>query len=230
METISNHSFVIDKLNNSAFITYLYTIHCDVNIISEEVYLNTSKENKTVKIVSLIKNNNFLIYKNLIFKLINKGYVKERAKEEINKLYNTFNLSIDKDKLDDIELVKLSLINALIDTDIIIIKNIFIDFNYKERNKIINILKQYCFINNIKIILLTTNTNDLLYSDYTYVISHYKNQLEGNSINVLKQDLLLNKLNFELPLVIDLSVKLNFYGLLNDTFKDVESLVNKLWN
>ncbi|MEG1900652.1 MAG: hypothetical protein RR161_03785, partial [Bacilli bacterium] len=91
-------------------------------------------------------------------------------------------------------------------------------------------LKQYCFINNIKIILLTTNTDDLLYSDYTYVISHYKNQLEGNSINVLKQDLLLNKLNFELPLVIDLSVKLNFYGLLNDTFKDVESLVNKLWN
>jgi len=56
--------------------------------------------------------------------------------------------------------------------------------------------------------------------------------------NVLKQDLtekiladykLFEKINLELPFIVSLSNKLEFYNLVSKTYFDMEQLVDNLW-
>ena len=46
---------------------------------------------------------------------------------------------------------------------------------------------------------------------------------------IIKRDNELSKLGIEIPIMIDLSLKLQFYDLLDDIYYDVEGMVNKLW-
>ena len=52
---------------------------------------------------------------------------------------------------------------------------------------------------------------------------------EGFPLEVLKQDNKLNKLGLELPLMVDLSVKLHDYDLLKDIIIDMDRMVDTLW-
>ena len=68
-------------------------------------------------------------------------------------------------------------------------------------------------------------------SDYLYVIGNNKSIiLEGIPKTVLEKDNILNKNGIELPFIIDLSVKLKDYNLVDNIYYDDESLINDLWN
>jgi hypothetical protein len=53
--------------------------------------------------------------------------------------------------------------------------------------------------------------------------------LEGSTLSVLKEEKLLKRLGYKLPFVVDLSLQLNAYNLIDSIFLDEEVLVNKLW-
>jgi len=95
-----------------------------------------------------------------------------------------------------------------------------------------NLLKnlfEYLENNNIKYIVVTNNIELSLYSDYLIVCDKEKILIEGNTIEVLKNDKLLKRLGFNLPFIIDLSILLKDYDLVNEIFLDKEGLVDKLW-
>lgn len=52
----------------------------------------------------------------------------------------------------------------------------------------------------------------------------------GNYSEVIKKDNELTKMGFDIPIMIDLSRKLEFYNLVDEIYYDEDRLVDKLWN
>ena len=51
----------------------------------------------------------------------------------------------------------------------------------------------------------------------------------GSFDEIILQDNELTKLGFKIPMMIDLSRKLQFYDLLDDIYYDVDKVVDRLW-
>ncbi len=54
--------------------------------------------------------------------------------------------------------------------------------------------------------------------------------LEDEPLNIIIKDNVLNKIGLKLPFMVDLSVKLQDYNLIDDLELDVDRMVDRLWN
>lgn len=77
--------------------------------------------------------------------------------------------------------------------------------------------------------IITSNIEEVIYVPYLVVYTDDKVQIEGPLISVLKEEKILKRLGFGLPFVFDVSLQLNYYGLLDTTYLDAKGLVDKLW-
>jgi len=91
------------------------------------------------------------------------------------------------------------------------------------------ILKERIKKDKLTVILTTMNLEEIVDSDYTYVLNNGNIVMEGSPLSVLKEERLLNKVGLELPFMIDLSLKLEFYELLNGVITDMDRMVTTLW-
>ena len=99
----------------------------------------------------------------------------------------------------------------------------------EETKEIMDLLKYFKEEENMTIIMTTDNLEETLYSDYLYILNDGKILLQGKPLDVLKEDNTLNKLGLNIPFMIDLSVKLKDYDLIDSIELDMDKLVNKLW-
>ena len=53
--------------------------------------------------------------------------------------------------------------------------------------------------------------------------------LDGKPFDVMQYDKILNRLKIELPVEIDLCIKLKLYGLINEINPNIKELVNIIW-
>ena len=74
-----------------------------------------------------------------------------------------------------------------------------------------------------------SNLEDSLFSDILYIIKDNEIVLSGPPMEVLQNDNIINKTGLELPFMIDLSVKLRDYDLIQTIETDMDRLVNILW-
>ena len=138
--------------------------------------------------------------------------------------------NIDICKLDKKEIVLAQLALSLIkQPKILLIDNISSYFNEKEIIEIIKYLKEYQEKNNITIIYTTIHLEESIYTDYLYFINNQKIVLEGNPIEILQKDNIINKIGLDLPFMIDLSVKLKDYELIDKIELNPERMVDNLW-
>ena len=75
-------------------------------------------------------------------------------------------------------------------------------------------------------------TNDLekiLLCNKVIFINKNKVELEGNVNQILEHDNILAREGMNIPLMIDLSLKLKFYNLVDDVIMDVSGMVEELW-
>ena len=119
------------------------------------------------------------------------------------------------------------------------------NFTYKELlNKkkvifynILNNLKEvklkklfkYLKDNNIDFINVTNNMELVMYTEYLIVYDNKNVAIEGNTIAVLKNEKILKRLGLGLPFIVELSLLLKDYNLIDDIYLTKESLVDKLW-
>ena len=73
------------------------------------------------------------------------------------------------------------------------------------------------------------NLEEIMDSDYTYVLNDGNIVMEGTPLQVLKEEKLLNQFGLELPFMVDLSLKLEFYELIEGVITDMDRMVNTLW-
>ena len=112
---------------------------------------------------------------------------------------------------------------------VLLLDNVFIYFNDKEKEEILTFLRNYQKKYNLTVILTTINLRDSLYTDYLYIIGNKKVVLKGVPLKVLEKDNILNKVGLNIPFMADLSVKLKDYDLLDSIVLEKDRMVDILW-
>lgn len=231
-----NKFITITGPNNSGKSTLLKLLNKDIDIentifinnkdISKYTYKEYYKLTKLISVDNLLFNKSNILDEIKFYLLRNNNY----TKDNLDYYLKQFKLNSKKliSNLTIKEKIYLKIIEALIDeSNIILIDSIDRYLDVNTINRLINKL-----IKNNKTIIMTISNLELsIKSDYLYVIGNNKSIiLEGIPKTVLEKDNILNKNGIELPFIIDLSVKLKDYNLVDKLYYDEESLINDLWN
>ena len=79
------------------------------------------------------------------------------------------------------------------------------------------------------IFITSSKLEHALIGDKVLILHQGNILLEGSPFEVLKEDGILNKIGLDLPFFVDLSVKLQYYNLVDTIYLTQEKLVNALW-
>lgn len=139
-------------------------------------------------------------------------------------------LTRDPNSLNRNEKMKLLLATALLSSPkILLIDNVCTLMSKIETKEILEIIKELNKKEHITIVMTTDNLNEVIEADYLYIINHGKVVLEGQPLEILKEDNKISKIGLDIPFMIDLSVKLNDYNLVDDLILDMDGMVDTLW-
>ena len=119
------------------------------------------------------------------------------------------------------------LISLLRQPKILLLDDIGYYLDKDEKEIVFNYLNKYK--EQAIIINTTINLEDSLFTDYLYIINNGKIALEGNPLEVLQKDNVINKIGLKIPFMIDLSVKLRDYNLIEEIELDKDRMVDLLW-
>lgn len=186
------------------------------------------------KCISVIyRDTNFiteLVKDELRYSLENTNVDPKVIKERISELNDYFginkilNKSINNLSLNDKTLVKI-LSYAITEPTYIALDDLLIDLDTRTKILLLNYLNS----KDIMLINVTTNMEDILYTDYTMCLYDGISAIDGRTLDVLKNEKLIKRLGFSLPFMLDLSIQLELYGLIGKTYLNKESLVKNLW-
>ena len=123
------------------------------------------------------------------------------------------------------EKIKLSILKALLHSKYISFDNVLVYLEKKDKEYILDLLKK----SKIKYIIVSNDLNDLFYTDKTYILNDGKIIAYGDSDKMLLEERLLKRLGFKLPFMIDLSIQLRDYRLINSIYLDKQKLIDRLW-
>lgn len=164
--------------------------------------------------------------------LINKQYKnnKHNLKEIIKKYKLTKYQNSNPNTLNNYLKIKLSLVlSFLYKPTLLLLDDIFNNLSKSEKEDLKEIITTYKKENKISIIMTCSKLEDSLFSDILYIIKDNEIVLSGPPMEVLQNDNIINKTGLELPFMIDLSVKLRDYDLIQTIETDMDRLVNILW-
>ena len=104
----------------------------------------------------------------------------------------------------------------------IVFNEIWYYLSKEEKSELLEILKR----RNVSFVNITSNVEDVIYSDYVIVYDDDKKILEGNKEMVLRNEKLLKRLGYGIPFVVDLSIQLNYYDIFDTVYYDMELKLN----
>lgn len=167
----------------------------------------------------------------ILFELDKVNMTSSERKMKYKHLAKIFNL---EDRLyDDInslsyfeKMRSLILLSVIRSPKILLLDNVLDDLSEKEVTLIIDMLKK---IGGMTIVVGSSTLSCATLFDYIHVLDKEGIILSGETLEVLKEDSTLNKLGLTLPFMVDLSIKLKYYGLVDDIMLDMNRMVDKLW-
>ena len=83
--------------------------------------------------------------------------------------------------------------------------------------------------NNTTIINVTHDLEDTIYGKDIIVMDKGKIIIKGSKEDVLREEKIFNKIGLDLPFIVELSIKLNYYGLLDKICFSNSELVKSIW-
>lgn len=156
--------------------------------------------------------------------------IKQKVKE-ISKYLNIENiLEREPHTLSGGQKQLVSLASALIiEPDILILDEALTMIDNDERNKIYKILCDVNKVKGITIINVTHDMDEVLFGQNIIVLDEGNIILNGPKELVLQEEKVFNKLGLTLPFMVELSIKLKYYGLVENLIFDMDELVDILW-
>lgn len=149
---------------------------------------------------------------------------------EQEKFLNLFGFISIKDKaIKNLSMEERAIIKIILELsknkDLLIFYDVLTYLNKETKDKVIKYIKREgkTFIN------VTSNEEEFIINEYMIVLNNKMVALEGPCYLVIEQEKLLKRLGFSLPFIIDISLQLRDYGLVNNIYSDYESLVGDLW-
>lgn len=189
----------------------------------------------SIGVVFFDDHNKFLFDKvidELAFPLENLNYKKDDIENRIYEVRNLLDLQgcINKNisDLTYFEQVKVLIgVSIIHKPKIIFLDNILSKLNSNEVKKVFRILDK--IKKDITVCITSSSMDNILYFDNVIVINNGKTLINDIPENVLKQDNELAKAGLIIPPMIDLSLKLGFYNLVDEIITDVDRMVDTLW-
>ena len=214
---------ILDKMINKNFNINLY----DKNY-------NEYSDKEFDELIQVIFPNNIMFQEKIIIQELNTQ-TDNIDNEKIEYIINNLNLKqISKKNIKDLttkEIILTQIALAIINSkSIIIIDEIDNYFSKEEIKNLYKFLYECIEKYDLTFIISTLNLDSSIYTDYIYIINNGKVAVKGEPIKVLAKDNVLNKIGLEIPFMIDLSVKLKDYDLIDDIYKKEEELIEALWN
>ncbi len=162
---------------------------------------------------------------------LTKYYLKNEEKDEI---FDSLNIQIIKDSsLDSLTYIEKNLLKLAIclikRPRVLLLDDFFELLDFKRKEKIVNLLKKY---NNkgMTIINGTTNIEDSLNGDDIIILKMGEIILNGSKEKIFLNEKEFKKSGLELPFIVDLSIKLKYYGVINKIYFDMGKLIDDIWN
>lgn len=184
-------------------------------------------------IAVVYKDTNFiteLVKDELRYSLENINVAPKIIREKLNEINDYFginkilNKSIGNLNLNDRTLVKI-LSYAITEPTYLALDDLLVDLDTRTKILLLNYLNS----KNIMLVNVTTNMEDVLYTDYTMCLYDGISAIDGRTLDVLSNEKILKRLGFSLPFMLDLSIQLELYGLISKTYLNKEGLVKNLW-
>ena len=174
------------------------------------------------------------VYREMIFPLENLNLKPSEIDSRILEISKYFGINklLDKKTYDltNKEKQQVLIVLALLHKPkILLLDNALSMMDRIARKEMLEKLRKYQEKEGLTIILTTTNLEDIIEADYVYVINKSKIAIEGKPLEVLKEDSILNRLGLEVPFMVDLSLKLKFYELIDNIELDMDRMVDTLW-
>lgn len=174
------------------------------------------------------------VYQELAFPLENLEYPQEQIKKRIQEVAQLMEIEhilrqnpetlclFDRNKL----LIALAIIHK---PKVLLLDDPCSMLNKEQTKFILEVLKVLKIKEHMTIVVTTDNLEETLNGDYLYILKKGKIVLEGKPSLVLQEEKILTRLGLRLPFMIDLSLKLKFYDLLDDVVLEIEEMVDLLW-
>jgi energy-coupling factor transport system ATP-binding protein len=243
--SVKENSYISIAGNNTSGKTTLIKLIAGLlpsknNIIIGYSYVDNNRICDHTKELGIVFGNNltsFLfedVYKEMAFPLENLNKEVVEIENKILEIANMFGISklLDKKTKDLTSLEKqevLIAISLLHEPKILLLDNAFSMMDRKTKERVKKGLIEYKKKYKLTIILTTTNLEDTLDTDYLYILNKGNIVVEGEPLTVLREDTILNRLGLSLPFMVDLSLKLEFYELIEKIEIDMDRMVDNLW-
>ncbi len=212
----------------------------DSEIIIDNIRLTKEKINLIRQKIGVVFEdvNNQLITETvrgeLAFALENLKIKSTQINSRINDIAEKFNivhlLDSDPHRLSGGEKQKVALASVLItNPKILILDQAFSMIDPIECEEILEQLKEIHQNKNLTIINLTHNLEETFLGDKIVVIHKGDILIQGKTKEMLLEDKVFNRIGIEIPFIVDFSIKLKLYGLIDSIILDMNKLVNVLW-
>lgn len=155
---------------------------------------------------------------------------KDTYKEIVKKYKLTKSQKKDPNKVPIFIKIKILLAEKMLATpQILFLDDICQELETKDQEEFIKLLRTLQLETKIAIIMTTSDLNVSLESDYLLVINDGKILLEGEPLTVIEKDNTLNKIGLDLPFMVDLSVKLRDYNVVDKVELNMDRMVDTIW-
>ena len=223
------NDFIINNLNyNNVLNDFSITIKKEsfVTIVGP----NDCGKTTLLRSIENIKNIMTVIPKEIIFEtntLENELLINNIDINKISDKWDKRLLKKQFSKMTEKEIVLSQIVLAVeSNKDVVFIDDISSFFSLNERKKIWNIIVKKTKI----IVYLSILLDDSLSFQILYIMDKGKIVMEDEPQNIIIKDNVLNKIGLKLPFMVDLSVKLQDYNLIDSLELDTDRMVDKLWN
>ena len=166
----------------------------------------------------------------LMFYLKQDNIKESIIKRRVKKIVHEFKIKeiLDKDPYElnnEQKQIIVLLSNLLSYPELLILDDALCFISTYNKNKILKYLKKQ----KISIINITNNVEESLFSNQIVIINK-KVVLNKPLKTALKEEKLFLDNSLNLPFIVELTLKLKYYNLLDDINLSIDDVVNKIWN
>lgn len=223
---------ILTKLICAVIPTY-DVFELDSIILNKENVLNYITK---IGIVSNDFNNLFLCKKvkdELKMPLKNLGYSNYKINKKIEKISKFFQignlLNLNINSLEDSLKNKLLIIISLIhNPNLLVLDDAFNNMNQSDQNFMLKKLKELTY-DGLTILNITSNLETIYESNKVYIMDKFEIKKSGSVKEIFCDDSYLNKIGLKIPFIVDLSLKLNLYKLVDNIYFNIDELEENLW-
>lgn len=170
----------------------------------------------------------------IAFVLENINLSKEEIKSEVYDIAIKLGIEnlLEKNpyELSNGEKQKVAIASVLVSNPkILILDEALTKINNLERDEILKIIKEHNQKNNMTVINVTHDMEESIFGNKIIVLNKGKIVLNGEKELVYKEENVFSKLGIDLPFMVKLSIKLQYYGLTDRVILNMDEMVDEVW-